>query len=205
MANNPKALFHRVLPTAHRLLLERIIAQELPKLTGDVLVLGAGHDPHRSYLTSAKSVCNTDVEMYPTIDQIADAESLPFPDNTYDAVVAIEVFEHVRSPWKATSEMLRVLKPGGIGIVSMPFLFRIHGDPNDFTRLTAEGLRALFGDFSQAKIQGFGGRIHVISDLITTSTKAMVAFRIFNHLLTCWILGNGAPDSPTGYWARVVK
>ncbi len=105
---------------------------------------------------------------------------------------------------EAATEMLRVSKPG-VGIISMPFLFRIHGDPNDFTRLTAEGLRTLFGDFSKVYVSGFGGRIHVISDLITTSARVMVIFRALNHLLTAWGLGKGAPDCPTGYWARVVK
>ncbi len=82
--------------------------------------------------------------MYPTIDQIADAENLPFPDNTYDAVVAIEVFEHVRSPWKATSEMLESPQARGVGIVSMPFCSEFMAILNDFTRLTSGRLARSF-------------------------------------------------------------
>ncbi|MFE6921015.1 bifunctional 2-polyprenyl-6-hydroxyphenol methylase/3-demethylubiquinol 3-O-methyltransferase UbiG [Nocardia sp. NPDC057663] len=41
------------------------------------------------------------------------AESLPFPDATFDAVTCVDVLEHVQSPAAAVREIHRVLKPGG--------------------------------------------------------------------------------------------
>lgn len=45
---------------------------------------------------------------------------LPFPENTFDAVYAIEVFEHLGRPYDAMAEIHRILKPGGIIILSVP-------------------------------------------------------------------------------------
>lgn len=44
----------------------------------------------------------------------ADAFNLPFPDNSFDAVSAMDFLEHVEEPEKIIQEMSRVLKPGGL-------------------------------------------------------------------------------------------
>ena len=49
-----------------------------------------------------------------------DIKSLPFEDNIYDAVICSEVLEHLESLDDAVSEIVRVLKPGGVLAVSVP-------------------------------------------------------------------------------------
>ena len=49
-----------------------------------------------------------------------DIKSLPFEDNVYDAVICSEVLEHLESLDDAVSEIVRVLKPGGVLAVSVP-------------------------------------------------------------------------------------
>lgn len=51
------------------------------------------------------------------IFQVADAQSLPFPDNTFDCVCSMGVLHHVPDTQKALDEIFRVLKPGGRLIV----------------------------------------------------------------------------------------
>jgi ubiquinone/menaquinone biosynthesis C-methylase UbiE len=46
--------------------------------------------------------------------QIADAQMLPFPDNTFDLVVSALVFNFIPDPTKALAEMRRVGRAGGI-------------------------------------------------------------------------------------------
>ena len=41
-------------------------------------------------------------------------EKLPYPDNTFDAVISSNVIEHVQNPEQVIDESLRILKPGGI-------------------------------------------------------------------------------------------
>jgi SAM-dependent methyltransferase len=51
---------------------------------------------------------------------IEDAGSLPFPAASFDAVVCIEVLEHLWAPHEAAAEALRVLKPGGTFFATTP-------------------------------------------------------------------------------------
>jgi methionine biosynthesis protein MetW len=52
--------------------------------------------------------------------KIEDAAKLPFPDDSFDVVVCIEVLEHLFSPHKAVEEIVRVLRPGGVLMLTVP-------------------------------------------------------------------------------------
>lgn len=69
------------------------------------------------------------------------------PSDRFDVVVCTEVLEHTLQPFHAVDEIKRVLKPGGIALISVPYNFRIHGPLPDCWRFTEHGLRALFKDF----------------------------------------------------------
>lgn len=45
---------------------------------------------------------------------------LPLADNCMDVVIATEVLEHLSAPRKAVREMVRILRPGGLLILSVP-------------------------------------------------------------------------------------
>ena len=49
-----------------------------------------------------------------------DALSLPFPDDSFDKIVAAEVLEHIPDDMSAMAELLRVLRPGGRLAVTVP-------------------------------------------------------------------------------------
>jgi len=50
--------------------------------------------------------------------KVADIADLPFPDGTFDAVIAMHMLYHVPDQHKAIAEALRVLKPGGRLVVT---------------------------------------------------------------------------------------
>jgi SAM-dependent methyltransferase len=83
------------------------------------------------------------------IDRHDDVQDLQFPDASFNAVVCWSVLEHVPEPHKAIAEMHRVLKPGGVIWVQLPFLFPYHADPHDYWRVTPSGLRMWMRKFDE--------------------------------------------------------
>jgi SAM-dependent methyltransferase len=49
-----------------------------------------------------------------------DATAMPFPDGSFDRVIAAEVLEHIPRDQRAMNEIARVLRPGGIAAVTVP-------------------------------------------------------------------------------------
>lgn len=69
-------------------------------------------------------------------DVQADAAAIPFVDACFDAVICSELLEHVFDPIAVLEEAYRVLRKGGILLLCVPFLNRLHCDPFDFGRYT---------------------------------------------------------------------
>ena len=88
---------------------------------------------------------------------VADAHSIPLKDECVDAVCVQAVLEHVLEPSRVVSEILRVLKPGGIVYAETPFMQQVHEGAGDFTRFTELGHRWLFRDFDEIERGAIGG------------------------------------------------
>ena len=80
----------------------------------------------------------------PLYCHLASAYMLPFPDKSFDTVLAMGVLEYLDEPWKALEEMARVTKPGGVILVSYPnvhspmrrlskLIYRCFGQPAPFS------------------------------------------------------------------------
>lgn len=87
----------------------------------------------------------------PGVDIAGDIHALPIPDNSFDCVFCTGTLEHVRDPATAVRELLRILKPGGIVHVDVPFIQGYHPDPVDYWRFTLEGLRLLCAGFDEVE------------------------------------------------------
>lgn len=58
-----------------------------------------------------------------------ETQTLPFPDNHFDAVACMEVLEHLYDPVKVVRELVRTVSPGGTVLLSVPNQYHL------FTRL----------------------------------------------------------------------
>ena len=115
--------------------------------TPRILDVGCGALPYKSLFTrSCREYLGCD--LFPGTDGVVrcSAEELSFQSETFDAVLSFQLLEHVRRPWKVVQECARVLKKGGLLLLTAPFMFPHHSSPNDFFRYTHEGLSALAGD-----------------------------------------------------------
>lgn len=65
------------------------------------------------------------------LDKICSAMELTFADAEFDHHLSFEVLEHISNPQMYFSEVSRVLKSGGTAIMSIPFLYRMHGGEPD--------------------------------------------------------------------------
>jgi ubiquinone/menaquinone biosynthesis C-methylase UbiE len=79
---------------------------------------------------------------YPKID----CQDLPMADDSFDLVYSNQVLEHIPKPWQAASEIIRVLRRGGLGIHTTCAFNPRHGPPHfeDFYRFMPSGLAQLF-------------------------------------------------------------
>jgi ubiquinone/menaquinone biosynthesis C-methylase UbiE len=78
----------------------------------------AGIDPSEAMIDTARrnaAVANVQVDLH-----VGSAYSLPFPDETFDAVRAERVFQHLEDPMAALREMMRVAKRGGRIVIFDP-------------------------------------------------------------------------------------
>lgn len=63
------------------------------------------------------------------IDLVSDITTIPAPDASFDAILCSEVLEHVPEPTHALDEFTRLLKPGGVLILTAPFASNVHMAP----------------------------------------------------------------------------
>jgi ubiquinone/menaquinone biosynthesis C-methylase UbiE len=67
---------------------------------------------------------------YGKLDIVSDITSIPEPDGSFDAVICMEVLEHVPDPLAAIRELSRLIKPNGSLILTAPFCSLTHFAPH---------------------------------------------------------------------------
>jgi SAM-dependent methyltransferase len=133
-------------------------------------------------------------------DEIGDLLDLQdyVAENSLDAILCTEVLEHCEEPWRAVRQMHWALKPGGLLLVTSPFVWPYHGIPDeypDYWRFTHEGWRLLLRWFADVKItecawtdegavaydmlrrwegMGFRGHTRASTGYLCSATKAVV-------------------------------
>ncbi len=129
-------------------LLQKIV-QYSSVLHGRLLDFGCGSKPYKSFI-QVKEYVGVDFvnEGHPhdneQIDIFYDGKKIPVENETFDSILSSEVFEHIFNLEEVLTELNRVLKKGGVILITCPFLWKEHEVPNDFARYTHFALKHLF-------------------------------------------------------------
>jgi SAM-dependent methyltransferase len=122
----------------------RWLSKRSDDVRGVLLDLGAGNQPFRPWYESlADRVVAIDVAPVDGLSVLGMAPALPFRDGSFDTVLCTSVLEHVENAEAGVSELVRVLRPGGRLLITVPFLYPTHEAPYDYWRTTHYGLTSV--------------------------------------------------------------
>lgn len=105
-----------------------------------ILDIGCGIKPYQPLFKDCEYLgieVGNDRQISPFADKIYDGEHVPYQDASFDAVLCTQVLEHANHPDQLVKEIRRVLKPGGLAYITMPFVWNEHEKPYDFRRFTS--------------------------------------------------------------------
>jgi SAM-dependent methyltransferase len=158
----------------HRVHLTRRLEPVIGSLDGLVLDVGGGREAPLdiAWPQSARRV-RVDAFIGMRGGVIARAEALPVPTGAADGMVMCEILEHLAEPRAALAEAHRVLRPGAVLCGSVPFLFPLHGDPDDYARYTVDGLRLLLAGFEDVAVEPHGNRAGVVWSLLAGRSRVL--------------------------------
>lgn len=152
--------------------LDDFIKESATTLPNGSLVLdaGAGQGQYKDYFSHTRYI-GADLAVgdsswdYSNLDVFCDLIRLPFPTNTFDAVVCTQVLEHLPEPKIFLAEISRVLKPNGRLFLTAPQSWHQHQKPYDFYRYTSFGLKYLFSqnNLEPKSIEPMGGYFWYLS------------------------------------------
>lgn len=154
----------QVMPADH-------ISNELPEealevireTKGWVLNLSAGGSRYKF-----DHVVEMEFAVFRHTDIVGDAHHLPFDDESFEAIVVMNAFEHYHDPRRVAAELHRVLKPGGRIHVRTAFLQPLHEKPYHFYNCTRHGMERWFEAFETELL-------HVSTNFCPNHTLAWVA------------------------------
>lgn len=142
----------------------------LAKFNGKILDVGCGIMPYRELiLNQNKTVTSyTGLDFEQSIDEeyamgkpdlFWKGDIIPLSNNSIDTIIATELFEHCPDPERVMSEMLRVLKTGGLLFFTVPFLWNLHLVPYDEYRYTPFSLKRHLSNagFTKIELVALGG------------------------------------------------
>lgn len=138
-----------------------------------VLDAGAGNCryqplfPGRHYIGT--DFCRVPGKQYAGASLVTDLCKISLRDNSVDAIINIQVLEHVPDPQLMLCEFQRVLRPGGKLYLTCPQGWGVHDKPYDYFRFTNYALTMLFerAGFDVISITPKGGYFKLLGKLIS--------------------------------------
>lgn len=187
----------------HMYALNASILRYVHMVRGDVLDVGCGNLPYVNWFRDARSYTGIDVDTDGSSPQVrGSAWALPFSDSCFDTAVSFQAFEHFGEPWTAFEEVSRVLRRGGIALITTHQAFHLHGEPYDFFRYTKYGLALLAerAGLEVLEIEHHGGMWAMVGQAMLLSLLGKVPGWAYCYLRPLFVLWNFIFGLLEWYW-----
>lgn len=174
--------------TYRRHLLDAYLAWATPLMRGRVVDLGGKRVRKRgAFRPPSEGVTSW---VYVNLDPITSPHvfgsvtDVPLRSALADCVMCTEVLEHLAEPARCVREAHRLLKPGGLLIGSVPFMYPVHGDPHDFQRFTPDGLTRLLAPFATVDVRPMGGCFGSLGLFVEIGVQELSGRGIWNRVVS---------------------
>ena len=163
-------------------------------ITGVTLDIGCGSKPYEKLFLSERYI-GMDIKTSghnhneSSIDVYYNGTTIPFENNYFDSIVCFEVLEHVFNPDVFLMEAHSVLKPGGVAVFTVPFIWDEHEQPYDFARYSSFGLNHLFqkSGFTVVSNKKYVKDLRIISLFLNAYIYKIIR-KTMNHKISYFII-----------------
>jgi SAM-dependent methyltransferase len=160
-----------------RYYVEKFLRENADRVRGRCLEFGDAR--YKALFTGAEKYEVVNIKPGPGVDYVCDIhDTRSMPQETFDTIICTQVFEHLAWPEKAAVSLYGLLRPGGLLLLTAPFLNPVHGLPADFRRFTPGGLDLILRgagfvmdsvDFGGNSSVGLGSLLGMVTEDFTTT------------------------------------
>ena len=124
--------------------LQQFLEKHPLNVDGRVLNVGTAHgnQPYAGLFPEHELV-GLDKQSGEHVDLVCDLTE-DYVREQFAAILCCSVLEHATKPWIVATNLEQMLAPGGLLYVTVPWIWRYHGYPNDYWRMSAAGVVQLF-------------------------------------------------------------
>lgn len=161
---------------------------------GKILDIGCGNKPYEKIfdgLIESYFGCDIVQSSQNRVDLICEATHIPLMNQSFDLIFSTQTIEHVGLHDKMISEAYRLIKPGGVFILSGPMYWPLHEEPYDFFRFTKFGFKLSLerAGFSVVEVLANGGKWALLGQtILQTLPKWVLKPRVFRLLINSFFL-----------------
>lgn len=167
----------------------KLLYKELSEveLDGEILDLGGSiQADYHSIIKGHHNITAANLDKGCQNDLLIDLEKkFPIDGERYDAITCINVLEHIFDYNNLLSESHRVLKSGGLIVISTPFIFQRHPCPNDYWRYTKECLQKILENngFGEIAIKEIGRGVFTATGQVRQGIYKINCLKFFSIYL----------------------
>ena len=161
-----------------RVYLGRFLDEVRPDIRGRTLEIG-GKRQNRALYRLPDAVDYRTLDLEPAgdqVDMVGDAHDRSLvAAGSLDTVIAFNVFEHCREPWRVAANLHHWLRDGGRALVAVPNAQRLHRVPEDYWRPSPAAVRWMFAPFRDVRLRVFGSALTATAALMGAAAEELTA------------------------------